>query len=104
MAEPDSTAIRSGARTEPADEISRVVLAHPAVARMHPGRFGETATPLPGRRVDGVRLREDGGVEVSVVVRLGPPLPEIIGELRTAIGSTTGAMPVDITIADVVTD
>lgn len=93
--------------TEPvlADAIADALLAHPAVARLDGGPFGTVASYLPGRRVVGVRAAEPGaGVEVAVVVRLGRPLPEVVDELRDRVRRVAGAVPVDVTIADVTVD
>ena len=52
-----------------ADELADRLLAHPSVARLHGGQYGEIATYLPGRRITGVRVGERA-VEVAVVLRL----------------------------------
>jgi hypothetical protein len=70
-----------GAAGEPteADQISAAVLACPDVAGMSAGAFGEIRSYLPGRTVPGVRLGDES-VEVHVVARYGPPLPEVAGQ------------------------
>ena len=52
---------------------SAAVLSVPDVHDLHGGAFGEVATYLPGRRVPGVRLTDDG-VELHVVTRGANPL------------------------------
>lgn len=85
------------------ERIAEAVRAHPAVAGLHGGPFGTVASYLPGRRVDGVRLAEDGrGVELAIAVRLGERIPTVVGELRAAVRELAGEVPVDVTIVDVV--
>jgi hypothetical protein len=86
-----------------AETIARRVLAHPAVVRLDAGRFGEITSLLPGRRVVGVRAGIPGaGAEVGVVLRLGPPIPDVVAQLRELVRGLTGPVPVDITVADLV--
>ena len=84
---------------ELADRISAAVLAHPDVVRLDGGPFGTIATPLPGRRVDGVLV--GSGVEVSVVLGDGRPLPEVTAELRAIVHALTGPTAVDIHVSGV---
>lgn len=88
-----------------ADAVAAAVRAHPAVADLDGGPFGTIACYLPGRRVVGVRIREPGEpVEVSVVARLGIPLPQLATELRRMIAAVVGSRVIDLTINDVITD
>ncbi|GAA4863885.1 hypothetical protein GCM10025787_56790 [Saccharopolyspora rosea] len=90
---------------EPVDRVVRAVREHPSVVRLDAGRYGDIASHLPGRRVDGVRLTEgDAPVEVGVVLRLDRPLPEIVADLRIRVAGVVGDRPVDVTVSDVVTD
>lgn len=82
-----------------AESVRSAVLAVPGVAAMHSGSFGEVATYLPGRRVDGVRLRRDG-TEVHVVVEYGVSVGQTADAVRAAAARVTGT-PVDVTIQDV---
>jgi hypothetical protein len=87
-----------------ADAVVAAVRAHPAVADLDGGPFGVIACYLPGRRVVGVRLGEPGEpVEVSVVARLGIPLPQLATELRRMIAAVTGPRVIDMIINDVIT-
>jgi hypothetical protein len=60
-------------RSAPADDpgvfagVAAATLAVPGVTGRRTGSFSEVATHLPGRRVEGVRLRADG-TEVHVVL------------------------------------
>jgi hypothetical protein len=88
-----------------ADAIAAAVRTHPAVADLDGGPFGAIACYLPGRRVVGVRIGEPGEpVEISVVARLGTPLPQLATELRQLITAVTGSRVIDLTINDVITD
>lgn len=88
-----------------ADAVAAAVRAHPAVAGLDGGPFGTIACYLPGRRVVGVRIGEPGEpVQVSVVARLGIPLPQLATELRRTVAAVTGSRVIDLTINDVITD
>lgn len=88
-----------------AGRVAEAVLSHPSVAALHGGRHGVITTPMPGRKITGVRW-ENGAdpVEIGVVLRLDRPLPEVVGELRARVRSVLGSKPVDITVVDVVTE
>ncbi|HEY6421885.1 MAG TPA: hypothetical protein VIY28_01290 [Pseudonocardiaceae bacterium] len=87
-----------------AEAVAAAVRAHPAVADLDGGPFGAIACYLPGRRVVGVRVGEPGEpVEVSVVARLGTPLPQLATELHRVITAVTGRSEIDLTINDVIT-
>ncbi len=78
--------------------------AHPAVADLDGGPFGGIACYLPGRRILGVQVGEpDEPLRVSVVARLGTPLPQLATELRQVITAVAGSRTIDLTINDVVT-
>jgi uncharacterized alkaline shock family protein YloU len=83
-----------------ADRVVEAVLAVPGVAGLHGGVFGEVATYLPGRRVTGIRLRDNGaGVHVTLVY--GTPVLDAAERVRAAVASlVTG--PVSVTVEDVV--
>ncbi len=87
-----------------ADAVAAAVRAHPAVADLDGGPFGAIASYLPGRRVVGVQVGEpDEPVTVSIVARLGMPLPQLATELRRMIIAVTGARVIDLTVNDVIT-
>ncbi len=85
---------------EPADRVRAAVLEVPGVAELHAGAFGEVGTYLPGRRVAGVRLRDDG-TEVHVVVTMGADVRSVAGAVREAVTLVVPG-PVDVTVEDVV--
>ena len=90
----------SDAAPELADVIAAAVTAVDGVADLHGGMFGEAATYLPGRRVPGIRLAEDG-TEVHVSLLFGYPLRSTAEAVRDAVAPlVTG--PVHVTVEDVV--
>ena len=83
---------------EPADLVAAAVLAVPGVAGLHPGRFGEVATYLPGRRVTGVKLGTDV-VEVHVVATSASPLLAVAQQIHAAVSAVVDA-PVQVFVED----
>ena len=83
----------------PAEAVAAAVLAVPGVVRLHGGRFGELGTYLPGRRVTGVRL-DDEGTEVHIVVSDLVPVPETAARVRRAV-SAIAPMPVRVHVEDI---
>ncbi|MDQ7810832.1 hypothetical protein Q5425_44520 [Amycolatopsis sp. A133] len=88
----------SGAEIDP-DRIAAAVQALAPVAGLHSGRFGEIATPLPGRRVPGVRIREDE-ITIGVTIRYPARCTEVGAAVRAAVGAVD--RPVVVRIGDVV--
>ncbi|MFY0407499.1 hypothetical protein [Solicola sp. PLA-1-18] len=85
--------------TEPVDVVADAVRSVPGVADLHAGSFGEVATYLPGRRVAGVRLTDDGA-DVHVVLTWDAPVDATADAVRRAVAAhVTGA--VDVTVEDV---
>lgn len=83
-----------------ADEVAAAVASCASVVRLvADGAGAAVATYLPGRRVEGVRLTQDG-VEVSVVARWAPSIPAAAEEIRTAVRRVVGDTPVLVRIAD----
>ena len=83
----------------PAEAVAAAVLAVPGVVRLHGGRFGELGTYLPGRRVTGVRL-DDEGTEVHIVVSDLVPVPDTAARVRRAV-SAIAPMPVRVHVEDI---
>ncbi len=83
-----------------AEAVAEVVTRCPSVVRLTPGPGVESVTYLPGRRVPGVRLG-DAGLEVHVVARYGPTMPEVAEEIRGALRPLLGDAPVSVVIHDV---
>jgi hypothetical protein len=89
----------AGELTE-ADQISAAVLACPDVAGMSAGTFGEIRSYLPGRTVPGVRLGDDA-IEVHVVARYGPALPEVAGQIGRALAPLLPGRAVRVVVEDI---
>lgn len=83
-----------------ADRIRAVAGGCVDVVRLHPGRFGEVATYLPGRRVAGVAITETA-VTVHLVARLGAHLPTVAEAVRAAVVRLARGRRVDVVIEDV---
>ena len=100
MSHPSSTAGAGAmAEAEAADAIAAAVAACPGVASLHGGRSRRTATFLPGRRVDGVRIAEDR-IGISVVGVVGIPISLLAAQIRSAVEPLVSGRPVDVHVAD----
>ena len=85
---------------ELADQIVAAVIGCPGVAGLTQIPGIPVATYLPGRTVSGVAVRA-GEVEVCVVARYGPPLPQIAEQVRQAVAPLVPDRVVDVVIADI---
>lgn len=85
-----------------ATAIATAVRALPQVAGPHNGRYGEIATHLPGRRVDGVRARP-AEIAVGVVARYPATTAEVDAAVRAAVRAVLGQAvpPLHVWIGDV---
>ncbi|ETA03821.1 hypothetical protein CcI6DRAFT_00657 [Frankia sp. CcI6] len=98
------------------DAVARTVLSCPGVVRLigapvrhkdrhrvpdgGAGAAAEVATYLPGRRVEGVRVRPDG-ILVQIVCRYGERLGELAARVRAAVLVVEPGCPrVDVVIRD----
>ncbi len=98
----NSPAVRPGAGeafTESVDRVAEAVLAVPGVADLSGGVMGEVGTYLPGRRVAGVRLRENS-TDIHVTVEYGRDVRRVAHMIRHTVGQLTGTPTVNVTIAD----
>lgn len=86
-----------GLRAEVADAVRAAALGTPGVTDLHTGSFGEVATYLPGRKVEGVRVRGDV-VEVHVVTAWEAPVLQVADDLRRAVRAVPGVGDADIRI------
>ena len=82
-----------------ADDVAAAVLACPLVVSLSGGRLGEVATYLPGRRVTGVRIGE-AGITVHVVAAYGPTCAQVAAQVRQALQTVAGGLPVTVGIDD----
>jgi uncharacterized alkaline shock family protein YloU len=85
---------------ELADRIVRAVTGCAAVAGLTGAPGGPVATYLPGRTVSGVAVRT-GEVEVCVVARYGPPLPQVAEQVRQAVAPLVPDRVVNVVIGDI---
>ncbi|OXM56091.1 hypothetical protein CFP71_14770 [Amycolatopsis thailandensis] len=81
-----------------ADRIAAAVQARPHIAGLHSGRFGEIATLLRGRRIPGIRIRDDE-ITIGVTGRYPATAVEIGDDVRTAVGPVD--RPVHVRIGDI---
>jgi hypothetical protein len=89
------------AAAELADRIAAAVTGCPDIASLGQVPGIPVATYLPGRTVSGVAVRPDE-VEVSLVARFGPPLPEIAAQVREAVAPLVPGRRVDVVVADII--
>lgn len=87
-------------RVELVDQVAAAVLAVHGVAALHGGTFGEAATYLPGRRVRGIRLGEDG-TDIHLTLTFGTPVQTAAADVRAAVSGLVAA-PVHVTVEDIV--
>jgi hypothetical protein len=92
--------------TAPSAELLRALAqridAAPAVARRSSGLFGAAAAYLPGERIEGIRLRDDNGLEVHVVMRWNSTVDEVERQVLDAIGDACEHQQVTLVIDDIV--
>ncbi len=104
-----SPSVRAEPAQDPAEPdpqaVATAVEACRSVSRLSGGIAGEAATYLPGKRVNGVRVRP-GGVAVNVVAHWDWPAEQVATEVRSAVRTAAAASGapvgrVDVTIDDV---
>lgn len=84
---------------DPAGVIAAAVLACPAVAGLHGGRFGQITTYLPGRRIAGVVVSA-AEIVVGVVGRYPVPVAELAAQVRATITPLAPGVPVTVHVED----
>lgn len=82
-----------------ADDVRASTLKVLGVAGLHPGPFGQVATYLPGRKVEGVRVRQDR-TEVHIVLQWRAGAVSTAAAVSAAVTALTGT-PVDVYVQDV---
>ncbi len=104
-----SPSVRAEPAQDPAEPdpqaVATAVEACRSVSRLSGGIAGEAATYLPGKRVNGVRIRP-GGVAVNVVAHWDWSAEQVATEVRAAVRTAAAASGapvgrVDVTIDDV---
>jgi hypothetical protein len=82
------------------DAVAAAVRGCAGVAGLDGGQFGEVASYLPGRKVEGIVV-SGGRVTVQIRSRWAVPVPELAALIDTALAPLTGHRPVDVVIADI---
>jgi hypothetical protein len=82
------------------DAVAAAVRACPGASGLDGGPFSGVASYLPGRKVEGIVVR-DGRVRVQVRARWAVPAPELAAQITAMLAPLTGNRPVDVVIADI---
>jgi hypothetical protein len=82
------------------DAVAAAVRGCAGVAGLDDGQFGEVASYLPGRKVEGIVV-SGGRVTVQIRSQWAVPVPELAALIRAVLASLTGHRPVDVVIADI---
>lgn len=80
--------------------VAEQVTAVDGVAGLHAGTFGEAATYLPGRKVAGIRI-SDQGTEVHVTLLFGNPVRDTAEAIRAVVAGIAPG-PVHVIVEDVI--
>jgi hypothetical protein len=82
------------------DAVAAAVRGCPGVSGLDGGPFSGVASYLPGRKVEGIVVR-DGRVTVQIRSRWAVPAPELAAVITSMLAPLTGNHPVDVVIADI---
>jgi hypothetical protein len=82
------------------DAVAAAVRGCAGVAGLDGGQFGEVASYLPGRKVEGIVV-SGGRVTVQIRSQWAVPVPELAALIRAVLVPLTGHRPVDVVIADI---
>ena len=82
------------------DAVAAAVRECAGVSGLDGGQFGEVASYLPGRKVEGIMV---GGGRVTVQIRSqwAVPAPALADLVTAVLAPLTGCRPVDVVIADI---
>jgi hypothetical protein len=83
-------------------ELARRIDAAPSVARRSGGAFGVAAAYLPGERIEGIRFRDEGALEIHVVMRWEFTVDDVEREVLAAVGDFWPSEEVSLFIDDIV--
>ena len=86
--------------TETIEAIAAAVLASPAVARLHGGRFNTVTSYLPGRRVVGVAVTPSE-ITVGVVGHYPNTIAQIAAQVRAAVATVVPGVAVTVALEDI---
>lgn len=79
--------------------IARAVVEVPGVVALHGGRFGSVGTYLAAERITGVRIGDDGSIDVHVTLQRDAPILATARRVRAAV-ALLEVGPINITIED----
>ena len=82
------------------DAVAAAVRGCPGVSGLDGGPFSGVASYLPGRKVEGIVVR-DGRMTVQIRSRWAVPAPELAAVITAMLAPLTGNRPVDVVIADI---
>ncbi|WP_245006062.1 MULTISPECIES: Asp23/Gls24 family envelope stress response protein [Rhodococcus] len=82
-----------------AETVADAALAVHGVAALHGGEFGEVGTYLPGKRVTGVVIDENG-CNVHISVAYPANVVTVAQHVRDAVGQVVD-VPITVTVGDV---
>jgi hypothetical protein len=82
------------------DAVAAAVQGCPGVSGLDGGPFSGVASYLPGRKVEGIVVR-DGRVTVQIRSRWAVPAPALAAVITAMLAPLTGNRPVDVVIADI---
>ena len=82
------------------DAVAAAVRGCAGVSGLDGGQFGEVASYLPGRKVEGIVV-SGGRVRVQIRSQWAVPAPELGALIKTVLLPLTGHRPVDVVIADI---
>ena len=82
------------------DAVAAGVRECAGVSGLDGGRFGDVASYLPGRKVEGIMV---GGGRVTVQIRSqwAVPAPALAALVTAVLAPLTGCRPVDVVVADI---
>ena len=82
------------------DAVAAAVRGCAGVSGLDGGRFGEVASYLPGRKVQGIVV-SGGRVRVQIRSHWAVSAPELAALIKAVLIPLTGHRPVDVVIADI---
>lgn len=85
---------------EAVEAIAAAVLASPAVAGLHGGRFTTIASYLPGRRVVGVAVTPSE-ITVGVVGHYPNTVAQVAAQVRAAVATVVPGVAVTVAVEDI---
>jgi hypothetical protein len=93
----------SGSHSVDVDAVAAAVMRCPSVMGLSAGTSGEVKTHLPGRRINGVKVVEDG-IDVHVVARWVRYLPDVAQDVRRLLAPLAAGRAINVFIDDVAVD